>query len=163
MLLAVAPDILHRIKFRCVGGKKLQLDSPVLSGDLLPDRSAAVSWPSVPDDQQAAGDVALEMVEKLDELRSFDASREESEIKVPDGDARNSGKAFPIEGVLQNRGLSARRPCAHAMGAFAQAAFVDKDYCSLLLAGFFFISGQRTFFHRWMAGSSRWVARPTGR
>ena len=49
------------------------------------------------------------------------------------------------------------------MRSFAQTALVHKYYDSTLLERFFFISGQRTRFQRWIAGSSRWVARPTGR
>jgi hypothetical protein len=49
------------------------------------------------------------------------------------------------------------------VGSFAQSAFVDKDDGSALLAGFFFMAGHRTSFQRWIAGSSRWVARPVGR
>ncbi len=41
------------------------------------------------------------------------------------------------------------------MRSLAQPALVHEDYGSLLLEGFFLMSGQRTRFHRWIAGSSR--------
>lgn len=163
MLLAVAPNVFNRIEFRRIGRQKLQLNCTTLPGDKLPYQSAAMDGQSVPDDGQAAADVPLKMFQELDDLRRFDAAGEKPKIKVPDRDPGHSRETLPVEGVLQHGSLAARSPGAHPVRPLAQTALVHKHYGSMLLERFFFISGQRTRFHRWMAGSSRWVARPTGR
>jgi|SRR5437879_13827019 len=103
------------------------------------------------------------MLQKLDDLRRLDAAREKAKIEVPDRNARDRREALPIERILQDWSLAARRPSPNPMRPFAQTAFVHKHYGALLAEGFFFSSGQRTRFQRRIAGSSRWVARPTGR
>jgi len=163
MLLAVTPDVFDRIEFRCIGGQKLQFDLTTLSGDKLPHQTTAMNWKPIPDDRQFAADMPLKMLQELDDLRSFDAAGEEPEVEIPDRNARHGRKALPVKRVLKHGCLAAWRPGSHPVRPFAQAALVHKDYGALLLEGFFFISGQRTRFQRRIAGSSRWVALPTGR
>ena len=163
MLFAVAPDVLHRVKFRRISGQKLQLDGSALLGDKLPHQSAPMSRQAIPNDGQGTADVPLKMFQELDDLRRLDASWEKAEIEVPDGYAGDGRQAFPVERKLQHRCLATRGPSANSVRSLAQTALVHKHYGSALLERFFFSSGQRTCFHRWMAGSSRWVARPTGR
>ena len=163
MLLAISPDVFDRIEFRRIGGQTFQMDAPVLLGDVFPDQPAAVRGQTIPDDREPAADVLLEMLEKLDHLRGLDAAGKKSEIEVPNGDACYGRKTVPVEGILQHGSLTARGPGSDPMGPLAQSAFVHKNDRSALLEGFFFMSGQRTRFHRKIAGSSRWVARPTGR
>jgi len=163
MLLTVAPDIFDRIEFRRVSRQKLQFDPPALVGDKFAHQTTPMDRQPIPDDRQPARDVPLQVLQELNYLRRLDAAREKAEVKVPDGNAGHGREALPVERVLQHWRLAARRPSAHAMRPFAQAALVDKHYDPLLLEGFFFISGQRTRFQRWIAASSRCVARPTGR
>src|SRR5215472_925740 len=163
MLLAVTPDIFHRIEFWRVGRQELQLDSSGLLSDKLAHQPAAVHGQSIPDDCQTASDVPLQVLQKLNYLGCLDAASKQTEVKIPNGDTRHGREALPIEGILKHRRLTPRCPGAHPMGTFAQAALVHKHYGATLLEGFFFISGQRTRFQRRMAVSSRWSARPTGR
>jgi len=163
VLLAIAPDIFDRIEFRCIGWQTLQMDAAVLLLDVIPDQAAAVRGQSIPDHRERPANVLLQVFEELDHLRPLDAAGEESKVEIPNGDAGDGRKTVPVEGILQHRRLAPRRPGADPMRSLAQAAFVDKHYGPALLEGFFFISGQRTRFHCRMAGSSRWVARPTGR
>lgn len=163
MLFAVAPDVFHGIEFWCIGRQKLQVDGSPLLGHKLPHQSAAMSGQAVPNHGQGTVNVLQQVFQKLDHLRGLDAPREKPEVEIPDGDAGDGRQAFPVERILQHRRLATWSPRADSMRSLAQTALVDKHYGSGLLEGFFFISGQRTRFHRWMAGSSRWVARPTGR
>lgn len=163
MLLAISPDVFDRIEFRCVGGQTLQMDAAMLLSHVFLYQSAAVRGQSIPNDGQSAANVLLEVFQKLDHLRSLDTAGEESEVEIPNGDARDGRKALPVEGILQHRSLAPRRPGSDPMRSLAQPAFVHKNYGSALLERFFFISGQRTRFHCRIAGSSRCVARPTGR
>ena len=163
VLLAVAPDVFDGIELRRVGRQKLQLHGPALLGDKLPHQSAAVNGQPIPNDRQATTEVPLQMVQELDDLGRLDAAGKKPEIKVPYRDPGHSRQALPIEGILQHRRLATWSPSANPVRSLAQTAFVHKHYGSMLLERFFFISGQRTRFQRWIAGSSRWVARPTGR
>ena len=163
MLLAIAPDVFDRIEFRRIGGQALQLDAAALLSDVFLYQSAAVRGQTIPDNRQSAANVLLEVFQKLDHLRGLNAAGEEPEVEIPNGDAGDGRKALPVEGILQHRGLAAWSPGSDPMRPLAQSAFVHKNYGSALLERFFFISGQRTRFHCRIAGSSRCVARPTGR
>jgi len=163
MLLAVSPDVFDRIEFRGVGGQALQVDAAVLLGDVVPNQPAAVRRQTIPDDGEQAADVLLEMFEKFDDLRGLDAAGEKSEIEIPNGDACYGRKTVPVEGILQHWSLTTRRPGSDPMRPLAQSAFIHKDEGAALLECFFLIFGQISRFHCKMAGSSRWVARPTGR
>jgi len=163
VLFAISPDIFDRIQFRRIGWQTLQMDVTVLLRNIIPDQAAAVRGQTVPDDRKPPANVLLEVLEKLDHLRGLDAAGEEPKVEIPNGDACDGRKTVPVEGILQHRSLAPWSPGSDPMGSLAQAAFVHKHYGPALLERFFFISGQRTRFHCRIAGSSRCVARPTGR
>lgn len=163
MLFAISPDVFDRVELRCIGRQTLQMDVAVLLSDVVPNQAATVRGQPVPDNRQPAADVLLEVLQEFDHLRSLDAAGKEPEVEIPNGDAGYGRKAVPVERVLQHRSLAPWSPGSDSMGPLAQSAFVHKHYGSALLERFFFISGQRTRFHCRIAGSSRCVARPTGR
>lgn len=163
MLLAVTPDIFHRVEFWSVSGKILQVDLTIQAGHKVTYCPATMHRQPIPNDQQLGANMSLEMFQELDQLRRFDASGKQSEIEAPDGNSGDGRKALPIERVLQHRSFATRSPGAHAVRPLAQAALVHKDYGAPLSLGFFFSSGQRTRFQRRIAGSSRCVALPVGR
>src|ERR1019366_9160361 len=92
---------------------------------------------AVPNDQQLARQMAHQMFEELDHLRTFDGAGEEPEVKVPPRHPRHRRQGFPVEVVLQHRGLSPRRPGAAAMGPLAETALVDENYDPALIFGLF--------------------------
>jgi len=163
MLFPVAPDVLHRVEFWRVSGQALQFEPGLLAGDPVLDQAAAVSGKAVPDDQQPAREMAQEMSKKLDHLGTANGSWKEAEVETPPGYPGHRREQLPVEMILQHRGLSARRPRAAAVGSLAQPALVDEDDGLARPAGFFLSWGQRYFFQRWMASSSRSSARPAGR
>ena len=163
MLLAVTPDVFHRVEFRSVGGQILQVDLASQAGYKFMHQSTAMHRQPIPNDQELGADVPLKVLQELDDLRCFDAPGKQPEIKAPDGDSRDRRKALPVERVLQYGSFAARRPGANAVRPLAQTALVHKYYGALLPQGFFLSSGQRTRFQRRIAGSSRCVARPVGR
>jgi len=162
MLLAVAPDVFNRIELRSVSRQVVQVDLATQVGNKLPHQAAAMNRQPVPDDQELGTDVPLQVFQKLDDLRGFNASRKQPEIKAPDGNSGHGRKAFPVERILQHGSLAPGSPRANPVGSLAQTAFVHKHYSAPLLLGFFFNSGQRTRFQRLMADSLRWLARPVG-
>jgi hypothetical protein len=57
----------------------------------LPSDPAAMTRQSVPEDEQFAGNVTLQVGQKLDHLRALDASRKYAEVKVPPRYSRHGG------------------------------------------------------------------------
>ena len=117
---------------------------------------------TIPQDQDFAGDMPLQVPEKLNDLGAFDAALVDLKVKPPQGQAANDGKAFPVEGFMEHRSLPPRCPGADAGRAGAQPAFIDENDGSSLLAGLFFKAGQSTRCQRRMAFSSRSTARRSG-
>jgi hypothetical protein len=75
----------------------------------------------------------------------------------------SGGRPFPVEAVLQDRGLAARRPGAHPMRPLAQPALVGKQQRAGHFQGFFLRRGQIFFFQWAICFSLRSRARPVGR
>jgi hypothetical protein len=163
MLLPVTPEVFDRVEFRSISGQAFQFEPGALAGGPALDQAAAVRRKAVPDDQQLAWDVAQKVGKKLNYLGTANGAWEEPEIKLPPGYPGHGREQLPIEVVLQHWSLPARRPGAAAVGPFAQSAFVDEDDGLARPAGFFLSCGQRFFFQRLIACSSRSSARPTGR
>src|ERR1700682_5033953 len=88
---------------------------------------------AVPNDQQLARQMAHQMAEEFDHLRTFDGTGKEPKVKVPPRHPRHRRQSFPVEVVLQHRGLSPRRPSAAAMGPLAKPALVDENYDPALI------------------------------
>jgi len=107
--------------------------------------------------------MAQQMAEKLDDLWTLDRLVVQLKVKIIKRDARNHAQRFPVEVMLQDRSLPARRPGAHFMRPGAEPAFVDQNDLAAFFLGFFLSAGQVSFFHSAMAASLRSSARPTGR
>jgi len=118
---------------------------------------------SIPENQQLAGNMALEVFEKLYYLQAFDTAGVKLEIELPENQAANEREAFPIEGFLQQWGLPARRPSPCSGRLSAEAAFIDKDNQTALPLRFFFNAGHFVRFHCRTACSSRSMALRSGR
>ena len=163
MVFQMPPHILDRIEFGRVSRQPFDHKAALGRGHIVFDQEAPVDRCAIPDDQYFSGNVALEMAQKLDNLETFDAAGMDLEIEPPEGQAADDRKAFPVEGLVQHRGLPARCPGAYPRGAGAQSAFVDKDDGSPLLPGLFFNAGHSVRCQRRIAFSSRSTARRSGR
>lgn len=157
------PDIFDRIEFGRVSWHSFDPDSSFGGRHVVFDQHAPVDWCAIPDDQYFPGKVTLEMTQKFDDLETFDAASVDLEIKPPQCQAANDRKTFPVEGLVQHRGLPAWRPSACPRGTGAQPAFIDKDDGSLFLLGLFFKAGQPVCCQQRIAFSSRSTARRSGR
>src|SRR5581483_12120164 len=163
VVFEIAPDVLDRIELRGVGGQILQRQRSVLLFDVVFHQARAVGLQAVPDDQHLATDGRLQRLQELNDLRTLDRAREETEVEAPEAHSGNHRELLPGEAVLQNRSLALRGPGACATGAFRQSRLVNKDDYSALPCGDFFTAGHLFFFHSAMAASSRCRARPVGR
>ena len=163
MLLPVGPDVLDRVQFRRIGGEVLDPPSLALPGNEIASELAFVGGPAVPDDPQRSWNVAQQRLQKVHHLRALDRALLQSEIEVKESDSGGRRDRVPVEVVLQNGSLAARRPSPHAMRPLAYPAFIDEEDRAPFFLGFFFISGQRTRRQRRISSSFRSRARPTGR
>src|ERR1700751_1071627 len=103
------------------------------------------------------------MRQEFDDLRAADCAREQAEVEIPPGHASNGRQNLPVEMILEYRSLSSWCPGPAPIRPFGQSTFVDEDDGAPFFLGFFLISGQRCFFHCWIAVSFRSNARPVGR
>lgn len=131
--------------------------------DKVGNHLAPVGAKAIPDDQESAGNMAQEMTEKENDLRTSNRARKQAKIEIPPGHSGNGGERFPTEMILENGGLAPGSPGSATVGSLAQPTFVDEDDRAFLAPGFFLRAGHRDFFHRAMASSSRSIARPVGR
>src|SRR5262249_26755462 len=163
MVLPVAPDVLHRIKLRSIGGQVLNADGAILLGHKVLDQPATMRFGAVPNHQKLLFNVTLKMGEKLNNLRAFNTARIKLEIEIPPGNSGNRRKLLPVKAILQNRCLAFRRPRPATVRPLAESTLINEHYRAPLALGFFLSSGQRRFSHCLMAGSSLSRALPTGR
>jgi len=163
VVLPVAPDVLHRIELGRVAGQHLQRDPAALGTNVLLHDTTAVRGEPVPDDEELAAQMALQVHEEFDDLRPFDRAREQPEVETPPRDARDRREQVPVEVILEDRRLPARRPGTAPVRSFGQSALVDEDDRFPLGRSVFFSVGQRTRFQWRIAASSRSSARPAGR
>jgi len=159
----VAPHIFHRIEFRRIGGKPFDLNSATGGKNVVTDQHAPVDGSPIPNQQHFPRNMPLQMSQKFNDLEAFDTARVNLEIELPESQTTDDRKTLPIEGLLEDGGLSARGPGARPCRAGTQAAFVNKDDGTALLPGFFFMAGHSTRCHFRMAFSSRSTARRSGR
>src|SRR5689334_22207859 len=143
MVLAVCPEVLHRIQFRRVWRQVLYIQAAFLIPDECMGELAFVSRKPVPNQQNVALDIAEQVLEKLDHLLGFDGFLEDLKIKTPRRQASDDRQCLPIEVKLQDRRLPTRRPGTPPMRPLAQTTFVDEDI------------GDNGVIRAWRAGSAR--------
>jgi len=163
MRLQMPPHVFHRVEFGCIRWQTFYPDATTQAGQIVADQRATMNAGTIPEDQQLARELALEMLQELDHLWSFDASRMDLEVEPQECQAPNDREALPIKSFLEQRRLPDRGPRSHPGGASAQPAFIDKDDEPALAVRFFFIAGHCTRFHCRMPRSLRSTARRSGR
>jgi hypothetical protein len=163
MLFPVTPEVLYRVEFRGIGRETFDPDFALQTFQVLPHESAAVGGYAVPDDEQFAFDVTLEVFQEIDHLLGLDRTRVEAKVKVPPRQSGDGRELLPVEVELQDRGLALGAPSAHPVRLLAQAALVDKEEGAPFFFGFFLMRGHFTRFQRAISSSLRSRARPMGR
>lgn len=161
-LLPIGPEVFDRIEFGSIGREAFDPEFAAQFGNVLAHDLGAVDGGPVPDDEQAAGHMALEVVEELNDLRALDTALKKPEVAVPKRDAGDRREIVPAEWVEKQRRLALGRPSPHAVRLLGQPALVDEDNGAPFGLGFLFSASHVLRFQRAMACSSRSMARPTG-
>ena len=127
MLFPVTPEILYGVEFRGVSWETFYPDFTVQTFQVFAHELASVGGYSVPDDEELALDVTLEVLQEIDHLLGLDRTGVEPKIKIPPRQSGDGRELLPVEVELQDRGLSFRAPSAYPMWLLAQATLVDED------------------------------------
>ena len=83
MLFPVTPEVLHGVKLWGISWETFHPDFAMQAFQVRTDELAAVSGYAVPDDQQLAFDVTLEVIQKINYLLGLDRTGVEPKVKVP--------------------------------------------------------------------------------
>ena len=124
MSFQMAPPILDRIEFWRLGRQRFHHDVPAGRSYVILDQQAEMDGRAVPQDQHFAGNVPLQVLQKLNDLRAFDAALVPLKIEAPQCQAAKGRKTLPVEGFMEDGRLSARGPSAGAGRSGARTAFI---------------------------------------
>jgi len=166
----IIPGVFDRVQFRCIGRQKLATDGGVIGQELV-DGFGPVGIEPIPDeDHGIAVQLAVQLAQESDNQRRSDVGvRMQAEIQMhpvagwrdtQGGDHRYL--AMRSRALGQDRGLAARAPAAAHQRGRQNPAFVEKNQPGFPARGVFFTRGQSCLTHRWMASSSRSIARRVG-
>lgn len=132
MRLEVSPHILHGIEFGCIGRQSLDHDATLGGSHIIFDEQAEMNGHAIPEDQDFPGNMPLEMSQEFNHLKTFDAVGMNLKDKPPQRQTADEREAFPVERLVEHRGLSAWSPSARPGRSGAQPAIVNKDNSSAL-------------------------------
>jgi hypothetical protein len=83
MSFEMTPHMLHWVEFRRVSRKAFQDDALSSGGDVVFDQKTWMDRRTVPQDENSAGNMSLQMPEKLHDLWAFDAALMNLKVKPP--------------------------------------------------------------------------------
>ena len=160
----LCPQALARVQFGGIRREALQVNSSrgAMRQELLDDVTA-VNGGAIPDDDQAAGNLAQEVLQKGDDITRVHRVILHMEVEFALGrDGTDRGEMIPGIPFLQNWGLAHRGIGAHDTGEWIKPRFVYEDNRLLLGLRPPLMAGQVSSRQRAMAASSRWRARRAG-
>jgi len=91
VVLAVCPDVLHRIQLRRIRREVFRLQAALLVADELLRDFAAVAREPIPNQQDVSINVTEQMLEELDDLLGLDGLFEDLKVEIPECDASDDG------------------------------------------------------------------------
>ena len=158
------PDVLHGVELGGVGWQELEREPTASAVDQALDGNGLVRSDVVPDHDDPATDVAKQVPEKYENLRSSDRPRTHQDVQLAlRADARDRRELRPAIAVSDDRRLPLRRPGPDARGDQAEAALISEDQRGFQSAGFFLMRRQSSRTQRCTSASFRSMARPVGR
>ena len=127
MLFPVSPEVFNRVEFRGIGRETFHPNFAMQTFQVRSHQLAAVGGHAVPDYEQLAFDVSLEVFQKINYLLGLDRTGVEAKVKIPPRQSGDGRELLPVEVELQDWGLAFGTPCAYTVWLLAQATFVDED------------------------------------
>ena len=163
-MLQIAPDAFVCIQLWCVSGKSFQMNTgrAPASKEIL-DHLPAMNGSSVPNDQQLAWNMPQKVLQEADDIDALKGAVLHQHVELSLWrDPADGRKMVSCQARADDRCLSHWGIGPHDRWQQVEARFVHPKQRVLLLYGFFLTSGHRSWRHRSMASSSRWLARRTG-
>src|SRR5438270_12084551 len=111
-------------------------------------------WKPVPNQQNGAVDLFIQVVNEVQDLFLPHAPFVRQKVELPQSHPCSEGEVIPIKLVLQNGREAALGPCAHPMRSLAEAALVYEDDDPALFLGCFLRAGPMFSFLSRIAASS---------
>jgi hypothetical protein len=140
----IAPGVLNRIEFGCVGRQEESMQV-MDAGNELRRPLGAVGIEAIPDQHTRPLQLLVQMAEEAGDLRSADLGlRVQAEIKPRDisagrhaqgGNGRDLLQTTPV--LNQNRRLAPRLPTTADQRFHEQAAFIEENQPGVQTVGFF--------------------------
>lgn len=138
-VLQILPDALSWVQIGRVAGQTLQMN--VLGSALRQevfDHLPMMGGQAIPDDEQLALDVAQQVTQETDDIRTFESVVLNHDVQVT---TRRNGtddrEVIPTQRKTQDGRLPSGRVSAHSGRQQVEARFIDKYYGSPLICGFF--------------------------
>jgi hypothetical protein len=97
MLFPITPKVLHWVEFRGICWEPFYPDFALQAFQVLTHKSAAMGSHAVPDDEQLALNVTLEVFQEIDHLLGLDRTGVEAKVKVPPRQSGDGRELLPIE------------------------------------------------------------------
>ncbi len=168
--LAPRPQAFDRIQLWGISRQAMHRKPRALGLDVGAGLEAAVRVEPVPKQDHAPPDMTTQVPEEAHHLGRADRTRmghqEDAGVlgrSRPVGQSPNHREVVPAaEPMGQDRRLAARRPGPTDRRALGEATLVDEDERRPPARGFFFSAGHVVFTQRWIASSSRSLARVVG-
>lgn len=164
------PEELHRVQIGRIGRKVFRPQPVALAAQVRLGVGAFVRLQTIPQENQSPSfQISPKVAQVRADLRTSNRSVEKAQAQtnppaLPGRDQRRNGrKPLPVEGADQDRGLALESPCAADVRLIGKAAFVQKPNQGLPPSAFFLIRGKSSRIQRWIAASSRSLARCSGR
>lgn len=139
---SMRPYIFHRVQFRRVAWKLVDMQTRLLGQECL-DVRAPVNFSAIPNNEHVTSQMTQQLAQKKNNLQSCDIVGMESRIKPqPPSSGRHSQNAddryfVPPVAVPQDRGLANGSPCPTDIGNQKKAAFVEKPQMGTKSFGLF--------------------------
>ena len=159
-MLGRMPKGLDGIEFRCIGREALQMQSGILTTEVM-QSLAAVDRRPIPDQHDMPPQMLEQVPEEVLYLVGGDVLGVEPEVEpqslAPGADrqATDHRDAGVVVAVTDHRGLAHRCPGAPDSGGQHEAGFVGEDDMRTQPRSVFFTLGQSLRFHSSMRASSR--------
>ncbi len=139
-MLEIVPNPLIRVQLRRIAWKTFQVQARGGSlGQILLEQFAPMDCRSIPNDQQLASDLLLQLIEEGDDAPAIEGGFAHLKIQVAcRGDGADDRQMIACQFVVQNGRLSFRCPGADYARQRVEAAFIQEEQSSPFLCRLFF-------------------------
>src|SRR5581483_2903853 len=163
-MFEVLPDPFIRIEVRGIGREALQMNLPRPAiGQELFHFFRPMDRGAIPDDQQFAPEIRMQVLQKADAVQACHRARASHCCQVPfAGDPTYHRQMIPCLKHSQDGRLTARGISPDHSGQQVKGSFINADNTAPLKSRLFFNSGQTLLRQRATSRSLRCVARSSG-